>query len=53
MVKVLQQLDLSKGSQTEHGVVEWSDLFDGHLLSSGLVDGRTNGNKESEQSCES
>jgi len=41
MVEVLQELDLSKCSQTEHGVVEGGDLFDGDLLTSRLVDRRT------------
>ena len=39
VVEVLQQLDLSQGPQTEHGVVKGGNLFDGDLLACGLVDG--------------
>lgn len=33
VVEIAQQLHLSQGSQTEHGVVEGGDLLDGNLLS--------------------
>ena len=32
MVEVSKELHLSQGSQTKHGVIEGSDLFDGHFL---------------------
>lgn len=40
VVEVAQQLHLSQGSQTEHGVVEGGNLLDGHLLPGRLVNGR-------------
>lgn len=40
VVKVSEELHLSKSSQAEHGVVKRSNLLDGDLLSGGLVDGR-------------
>jgi hypothetical protein len=45
MVKVLEKLDFSKGSEAEHGVVKGSDLLDSDLLASGLVDGRAKGTR--------
>lgn len=33
VVEIAQQLHLSQGSQTEHGVVEGGDFLDGNLLS--------------------
>lgn len=40
MVEVSQKLHFSEGSQTEHGVVERSNLLDSDLLAGRLVDGR-------------
>ena len=40
VVKVAQQLHLTQSTQTEHGVVEWGDLFDRDLLAGRLVDSR-------------
>jgi hypothetical protein len=40
MIEVPQQLHLSQRSETEHGVIEWSDLLDCDLLLRWLVDGR-------------
>ena len=40
VVKVSQELHLSKSSQTEHGVIKRSNLLDGDLLTRRLVDGR-------------
>jgi len=40
VVEVAEELHLAKGSQAEHGVVEWGDLLDGNLLSGWLVKGR-------------
>jgi hypothetical protein len=37
VVEISQQLHLSQCSQTEHRVVEWGDLLDGHLLTRRLV----------------
>ena len=37
VVEVPQKLHLSQCSQTKHGVVERSDLLNGHLLTRGLV----------------
>ena len=32
VVEVAQELHLTESAETEHRVVEWSDLFDGNLL---------------------
>ena len=40
MVEVTQQFHFTQGSQAEHGVIERSDLLDGHLLAGRLVDCR-------------
>jgi hypothetical protein len=40
VVEVPQQLHLTQGSQTEHGVVKGSDLLDRNLLPTGLVQRR-------------
>ena len=40
VVEVPQQLHLSQCSQTEHGVVEWCNLLDSHLLAGRLVQRR-------------
>lgn len=40
VVEIAQQLHLSQGSQTEHGVVEGGDFLDGNLLSRRLVNCR-------------
>jgi len=37
VVEVSKQLHLSQCSQAEHGMVEWRNLLDGHLLARGLV----------------
>lgn len=37
MVEVPEELHLTQRSETEHGVVEWSDLLDGNLLARGLM----------------
>lgn len=43
MAKMPQELDLAEGAQTEHGVVERRDAFDGDLSLGWLVDGRATG----------
>lgn len=40
VVEIAQQLHLTKGSQTEHGVIKGRDLLDGDLLARGLMYGR-------------
>lgn len=40
MVEVAEKLHLSECPKAEHGMVKWSDLLDGHLLTGGLVDSR-------------
>lgn len=37
VVEVAQELHLSEGTQTEHGVVKRGDLFDGHFLARGFM----------------
>lgn len=39
MVEVSQQLHLTEGSETEHGVIEGCYLLDGNLLARWFVDG--------------
>ena len=31
MAEVAEELDFAKGVETEHGMVEWSDVLDGDL----------------------
>lgn len=38
VVKVAEELHLAEGAEAEHGVVEGSDLLDGHFLARGLVE---------------
>jgi hypothetical protein len=40
VVEVAEQLHLTEGSETKHGVVERSNLLDGDFLTRGLVDSR-------------
>lgn len=41
MVEVPQELHLSKGTETEHGVIEGGDLLNGNFLARRLVESRT------------
>jgi hypothetical protein len=40
VVEISQQLHLSQCSETEHGMVKWSDLFDGYFLARRLMQRR-------------
>ena len=39
VIEVAQKLHLSQGSQTEHGMIEGSNLLDGHFMAGGFVKG--------------